>query len=101
MFTPSDEELESIMDDAADAIVEMVDMELDEGEWVSRLHRRCDQLGLSVAEGAQIREVIEEVLCLRIARNALERIKIGLEEARERPGRVFLQGSGWIEEVGR
>ena len=98
MFTPSDEKLQDIMEEAADELISMIDMELDEGSWGSKVMRRCGDLGLDVHESIKMREVIEELICLRLTKSTLNRIRDDAGTEHAGPNRVFVQGAGWIEE---
>jgi hypothetical protein len=95
MFTPADEKLRDIIEEASDELISMVDMELDEGSWVDRLHTRCYELGLELRDAVKMREVAEEIICLNLLKSTLDRIKT--EEQEQPPYRVFIQGAGWVE----
>lgn len=79
MFTPADEKLVEIIEEGADNLVSEVDMELDEGHWRGKFYRRCSDLGLDTAESVKMIEVAEEIICIRLLKCTLDRIKTGEE----------------------
>jgi hypothetical protein len=95
MFTPADEKLRDIIEEASDEMISMIDMELDEGSWVNRIHTRCNQLGLELSDAVKMIQVAEEIICLNLLKSTIDRIKT--EEQNQPPDRVFIQGAGWVE----
>lgn len=94
MFTPTDERLAELAEEATDSLINRIEDELDEGEWADNVRIRCDQLGLEMRDYLKMREVIEEIMCLGAARACLARVRT------KPPGEAegqFSQGSGWIK----
>jgi hypothetical protein len=104
MFTPADEKLRDIMEETADDLISMVEMELDEGSWVRKFYQRTEQLGLEMQDQVKMRGVADEWLSLQIAKSCLERLQSdyspsGTEEPDLPPDKVFIQGAGWVEQI--
>lgn len=75
MFTPSDKKLQDLITQAADELLSRTEDFLDEGEWVSKFYRRCDELGIDPREAStKLREVADEILSLQLAKHMLARI---------------------------